>query len=227
MKYRIDGTTMQVLHVELTPGDEVYTEVGGMAWMSDNIEMDTETKGGVLSGIGRMMAGESFFVNRYHVNEGQGTIAFAAEYPGSIVPIELKKGESRICQKDAFMCAEGNVKLEKHFQKKLGAGMFGGEGFILQKLTGPGMAFVDLSGEIIEMELDAGQRLKVDTGYIAMFEPQVKFDITRVKGVKNMLFGGEGVFLAILEGPGKVWLQSMPIQTLAARLSRFLTLKRR
>lgn len=225
MQYQIRGTVMQTVDMQLQPGETIYTESGGMAWMSENIEMETGMKGGLMGGLKRSLAGESMFLVDYTCQGGQGLITFCAETPGKIIPLELAAGQSVICQKDAFMCAEKSVQLEMHFRKKLGAGLFGGEGFILQKLTGPGTAFVELSGEITEYELQAGQALKVDTGHLAMYDPTVNFDIVTVKGIKNILFGGEGLFLARVAGPGKVWLQSMPISTLAAKIARYIPSK--
>jgi len=158
----------------------------------------------------------------YFVEQGEGMISFAAEYPGKTIPFDLQAQQSVICQKDAFLVAENSVKLEVSFQKKLGAGLFGGEGFILQKLTGPGKAFVSVGGEINTIELTQNQRLKVNPGFIAAMEPQVSFDIQMVKGIKNVLFGGEGLFLATLQGPGRVWLQTMPISHLANKIREFI-----
>lgn len=225
MKSTIRGTTLQVLDIELDAGESMYTESGGMAWMSPNISMKTDTKGGLLKGLGRMMAGESLFMTTYTCDDGTGVIAFAAEAPGKIVPFDLKDGEEIICQKDSFMCAEDSVQLSMHFRKKLGAGFFGGEGFILQKIAGPGKAFMEIAGEITEYTLKEGQQLKVDPGHIAFFEPTVQYDIAMVKGLKNMFFGGEGLFLATLTGPGKVWLQSMPIANLAQKIASKLPAK--
>ncbi|VVC71613.1 Mitochondrial biogenesis AIM24 [uncultured archaeon] len=225
MKFRIDGTVMQVVNVELEDGESVYSESGAMGWMSANIEMKTESRGGIAAGIGRMFSGESIFLTNFTAKGGKGFVAFNSEYPGKIIRLDLKAGEEMICEKDGFMAAQQTVKLSTHFNKKLGAGLFGGEGFILQKIAGPGTAFVNFSGEITEMALEAGQVLKVDTGCVAMFEPSVKFDIARVPGVKNMFLGGEGIFLATLEGPGKVWLQSMPISGLAGAIRKYIPTK--
>jgi len=225
VQYQIRGTTMQTVDVQLQQGETVYTESGGMAWMTSNIKMETGMKGGLMGAIGRGLAGESLFLVDYTCESGEGWVTFASEFPGKIVPLQLGPGESMICQKDAFMCAEKSVTLEMHFRKRLGAGLFGGEGFILQKLTGPGTAFVELAGEITEYELQPGQELKVDTGHIAMYQPSVDFDIETVKGIKNILFGGEGLFLARLRGPGKVWLQSMPVVNLASKIARYLPSK--
>lgn len=222
MKFRIDGTVMQTVNVELDEGESVYSESGSMGWMSANMEMKTESKGGMMAGFGRMLSGESFFLTNFTARGGKGFVAFNSEYPGKIIKLELKEGEEMICEKDGFMVAQQTVKLSTFLNRKLGAGFLGGEGFILQKITGPGTAFVNFSGEIVEYDLKAGQMLKVDNGCVAMFEPSVKFDIVRLPGVKNMLFGGEGMFLATLEGPGKVWLQSMPMNSLAGQIAKFI-----
>ena len=226
MKYKIRGQDLPLVDVELEEGESVFTESGGMAWMTPNIDMTTNTRGGVMKGLGRMFAGESFFLNDYMCIKGTGLISFASEFPGKVVPFELKDGESIICQKDAFMFGDSTVKLETHFRKRLGTGFFSGEGFFLQKLTGPGTVFLEFAGEITEYDLEEDQLLKVSNGYIAAYEPEVDFDLTRVKGVKNMVFGEEGLFLATLKGPGKVWLQSMPIAALAKKLMPYLPFKR-
>lgn len=226
MEYNIRGTVMPILDVELRQGETVYTESGGMAWMSPNISMDSNMKGGLGSSLGRMFSGESLFMVNYTCTEGIGTISFCNESPGKIIPLNLSQGESIICQKDTFMTAESSVKLEIELTKKIGAGFFGGEGFILQKITGPGKAFLEFTGEMTEYQLEQGQTLKVDPGYIGAFEPTVRYDITRVKGIKNMLFSGEGLFLATVTGPGKIWLQSMPLSNLAKKLTVYLPLKK-
>jgi uncharacterized protein (TIGR00266 family) len=222
MQYEIKGTTMPSLDITLQPGEMIFTEKGGMAWMSGDLSMETSSKGGVLKGLGRRLAGESFFMTTYRCNSGQAMITFTPEAPGTILPRELGYGETLICQKDAFMCAQDSVQVEMHFRKKLGTGLFGGEGFILQKVTGPGTAFLEISGEVREYELQAGQTMQIDPGHIALFEPTVKYDLERVKGVKNILFGGEGLFLARLTGPGRIWLQSMPLANLAAAIRAIL-----
>lgn len=180
-----------------------------------------------MKGIGRMLAGESLFLTSYFPEHGTGLVSFASEFPGKVIPMKLKEGESIIAQKDAFMVAEGSVTLKTHFRKRLGTGFFGGEGFFLQEITGPGQVFLELAGEVTEYKLESGQQLKVDQGYIAAYEPSVDFDLTRVKGVKNILFSGEGLFLATLTGPGKVWLQSMPIAALAKKLFPYMPSKGR
>jgi len=225
MEYKLHGTVMQTLDIQLRKGESIYTESGGMAWMQGDISMETDTKGGVLGGLGRALAGESLFMTTYTCQGPNGLIVFTPEVPGKVLDIQLASGQSLICQKDAFMCAEDSVKLEMHFRKKLGAGLFGGEGFILQKITGPGTAFIEIPGDVREYHLQDNAVMKVDPGHIAMFEPSVTYDITRVKGLKNILFSGEGLFLASLKGPGKIWLQSLPLSNLAAKLSRYMPKK--
>jgi uncharacterized protein (TIGR00266 family) len=222
MEYKITGSVMESVDIHLKKGEAIYTESGGMAWLRGDIDMDTTTRGGVMSGLGRMLSGESLFLTTYTCESDDGLITFTPEAPGKILDMKLKAGQSLICQKDAFMCAEDDVDLEMHFRKKLGAGFFGGEGFILQKITGPGVAFIEVPGEVREFTLSAGEIIKVDPGHIAMFEPTVDYDIDRVRGVRNVLFGGEGLFLATLKGPGKIWLQSLPLSNLAAKLSRYM-----
>ena len=225
MKHKIRGTTLQVLDIQLEKGESMYTESGGMAWMSSNVNMETNVKGGLFKGIGRIFGGESLFLTTYSCEKGTGLIAFTNEFPGKILTFDLKEGESLICQKDAFMCAETTVDLSIHFRKKLGAGFFGGEGFIMQKLTGPGKVFLEIEGEITQYELKDGQMLKIDPGHIALFEPSVKYDIARVRGFRNIFFGGEGLFLATITGPGKLWLQSMPLPNLAKKLGVYIPKK--
>jgi len=222
LQYNISGTTLQVVTIQLEPGHKVYSESGGMSWMSGNVEMETHTGGGLGRMFKRALSGESLFITDFYVQNDSGVVAFASEFPGKIVPLELAEGQSMIVQKDAFMCAEKSVDIDMHFRKKLGTGFLGGEGFILQKITGPGLAFVELDGEIVEYDLQPGQLLKVDTGHVAMFEPAVDFDITMLKGFRNILFGGEGLFLATLRGPGKVYLQTMPMMKLARKILQYL-----
>jgi len=220
--YKISGTTLQVLELELQPGQVIYSESGGMSWMSGNVEMQTHTGGGLGKLIKRAVSGESLFITDFFVNSGTGTVAFASEFPGKIIPFKLEAGQSLILQKDAFMCAEKSVDLDIHFRRRLGAGFFGGEGFIMQRATGPGLVFSELDGEVIEVELGPGQVLSVDTGHVAIIEPTVDFDISMVKGFRNILLGGEGLFLAKLTGPGKVWLQTMPMMKLAQKILQFM-----
>ncbi len=226
MQYRIEGGNLPVVICQLEPGESLFTESGGMAWMTDNIKMETNMEGGFLGGLMRSFSGESLFMVTYSCQRSSGEIAFASSAPGNIVEFNLAAGESIICQKNAFLCAERSVNLEIYFKKKLGAGLFGGEGFILQKLTGPGTVFVEMDGSIVKKELASGELLKVDTGHVAAFTPSVHYDISTVKGFKNILFGGEGLFLTDLRGPGTVWLQTMPIENVAKRIIPFLPHKK-
>jgi len=222
MQYTIRGTVMQSVEVTLDQGESVYTEAGGMAWMSANIGMDTGMKGGVMGALKRAVSGESLFLTTYTSTSGAGFVTFTLETPGTIVPMELAAGQSMICQRDAFMVAQSSVELGMHLHQRLGAGLFGGTGLFLQKVTGPGLAFFEIAGEIVEYNLGPGQSLKVDPGHVALLDPTVDFSLARVQGVKNIIFSGEGLFLANLTGPGRVWLQSMPLPNLAARLAQYL-----
>jgi uncharacterized protein (TIGR00266 family) len=220
--YRIEGTLLPVLTVKLTPGERIFSSSGGMSWMTQEIEMETNTGGGLGRMLKRAFSGESLFIVDYYVQRGEGEVAFANEFPGKIIALNLADGQQMIVQKDSFMCAEKSVDLDLHFRKRLGAGLFGGEGFILQRLTGPGMAFVNFDGEIIEKTLAAGEVLRVDTGHVAMFEPSVDLDIELIRGFKNILLGGEGLFIATLRGPGKVYLQSVPLSKLAQKIGQYM-----
>jgi uncharacterized protein (TIGR00266 family) len=222
ISYRIDGTTLQVVTIELEPGEVIYSESGGMSWMTGNMGMSTHSGGGLGKMFKRALSGESLFITDFFVNQGRGTVAFASEFPGKIIPFDLKPGESIIVQKDAFMCAEKSVDMDMHFRKRLGTGFFGGEGFIMQRITGPGLAFIEIDGEVVEYELAPGQQLKVDTGHLAAMESTVDFDVTMLKGFRNILLGGEGLFLASVRGPGKVWLQTMPMSKLAQKIAQFM-----
>lgn len=222
ISYRIDGTTLQAVTIELEPGEVIYSESGGMSWMTGNVEMKTHSGGGLGKMFKRALSGESLFITDFFVNNNRGTVAFASEFPGKIIPFDLRPGESIIVQKDAFMCAEKSVEMDMAFRKRLGTGMFGGEGFIMQRISGPGLAFIEVDGEVVEYELQAGQQLKVDTGHLAAMEATVDFDVTMVKGFRNILLGGEGLFLASVRGPGKVWLQTMPMSKLAQKVAQFM-----
>lgn len=224
--YKIYGDDMQIVEVELDPAEGVRAEAGAMMYMDPGIEMQTSTGGGLFKGFKRMITGESFFITTFLYNgKGKGHVAFGAPYPGKIIPLEMEKlGGSFLCQKDAFLCAARGIEIEVAFTKKLGAGLFGGEGFILQRLVGAGMAFIHAGGLIIKKELRANETLRVDTGCLVAFSPSVSYDIKFIGGFKNALFGGEGMFLAEMTGPGLVYLQSLPFSRLADRIfaaSRF------
>jgi uncharacterized protein (TIGR00266 family) len=225
MEYEIKGNEMPILEITLNAGESMFTESGGMAWMTEGISMETSGRGGGVGGfIGRALSGESLFLTSYEAQNNGARIVFTPEVPGHIVSMELQAGQSIIAQKTSFMCAEDGVELATHFRQKLGAGFFGGEGFIMQKVTGPGRAFFEIGGEVHKVSLGAGEVLKVDPGHVALHDPSVDYDIERVKGIKNIFFGGEGLFLAKLTGPGDVWLQSLPfanlLQAIMARLPR-------
>lgn len=223
MQYQIKGDSLPVAICQLSPGESLISEVGAMGWMSDNIIMDTNMKGGLFGGIGRAFSGESVFLNTFTCQgNNNGIIAFPSSVPGKIMVRHLAPGETIICQKGSFLAGEPSLDLKVHFRKRLGAGFFGGEGFILQKITGPGVVFLELDGHIEEYNLAPGQRIVVDTGNVAFFDASVYFDVQMVKGLKNVLFGGEGLFLTTLTGPGRVYLQSMPVQNLASRIISFL-----
>lgn len=218
--YKIYGDDMQMVEIELDPSEGVRAEAGAMMFMEDGIVMQTGTGGGLFKGFKRMLTGESFFITTF-LNNGRSRarVAFAAPYPGKVIPLDLPKlGGSFMCQKDGFLCAAQGVDIDIAFTRKLGAGLFGGEGFILQRLSGDGMAFVHAGGTVIQKELGSGETLRVDTGCLVAFEPRVTYDIQFVGGFKNVLFGGEGMFLATLTGPGLVYLQTLPFSRLADRI---------
>ena len=222
MQYRIEGTTLPVVTITLSPGQRIYSSSGGMSWMTQAVEMETNSGGGLGKMFKRALSGESLFVVDYYVDRGVGEVAFSAEFPGKILDLDLADGQSVIVQKDSFLCAEKSVDLDLHFRKRLGAGLFGGEGFMLQRLTGPGRAFVNFDGDILVKDLQPGELLRVDTGHVAMFEPTVDFDVEIVRGFKNILLGGEGLFLATLRGPGKAYLQTMPMDKLAQKIAQYM-----
>ena len=222
MKYEISGTTMPVVEITLDKGESVFTESGGMAWMDDGIAMQTSGKGGLGKMLGRALAGESLFMTTYTATRDAQQIALVPEMPGSVLAIELNAGQSLIAQRNAFMVAQEGVEMQMHFRRKLGTGLFGGEGFVMQRLTGPGVVFVEIGGEVVKRELARGEVLKVDPGHIAMMDTEVDFDIEMVKGLGNIFLGGEGLFLAKLTGPGRVWLQTMPLYNLAMSIYQFL-----
>ena len=221
MQYQVQGGSFPVVICQLQNGESMITEGGAMTWMSPNMQMQTQG-GGVGKMFGRAFSGESLFQNIYTAQGGPGMIAFGSSFPGSIMPIQVQPGRDMIFQKSAFLASEAGVQLSTHFNKKLGAGFFGGEGFIMQRLSGQGTAFVEIDGTLMEYTLQPGQQLVVDTGYVAGFEATVQMDIKKVPGVKNMLFGGEGIFNTYLTGPGKVLLQTMPISNVAAAIRPFI-----
>ncbi|MBR5974701.1 MAG: TIGR00266 family protein [Clostridiales bacterium] len=218
MQYEIKGDQLPVVVCTLNPGESMITERGAMSWMTSNMKMETQA-GGVGKAIGRMFSGESMFQNKYTAEGSQGLIAFASSFPGEIRALQIAPGQSIVAQKSAFLAAEPGVELSIHFKKKLGAGFFGGEGFIMQKLSGSGTAFVEIDGSVVEYQLAAGQTMLLDTGYLAMMDETVQMDIEMVKGVKNIFLGGEGLFNTKVTGPGRVWIQTMPISAVASLIA--------
>ncbi|MDY6854914.1 MAG: TIGR00266 family protein [Thermodesulfobacteriota bacterium] len=218
--YKIYGDDMQIVDVGLDHKEGVRAEAGAMMYMEEGIEMQTSTQGGLFKGFKRVITGESFFITTFLNNAGEKKhVAFGAPYPGKIIPLELNTlGGEFLCQKDAFLCAAKGVEIEVAFTKRIGAGVFGGEGFILQRLVGDGMAFVHAGGTIVKKELSTGETLRVDTGCLVAFAKGVAYDILFIGGFKNALFGGEGLFFAKLTGPGTVYLQSLPFSRLADRI---------
>ena len=221
MDYKIIGEPMPVVTCELAAGESMITERGSMVWMTPNMKMETKA-GGLGKALGRMFSGESLFQNIYTAQNGAGMIAFASSFPGAIRAIEVTPDHPIVCQKSAFLAATSGVELSIFFQKKIGAGFFGGEGFIMQKVSGSGIVFLEIDGSAVEYELAAGQQLIVDTGNLAMMDETCKMDIQTVKGVKYVLFGGEGLFNTVVTGPGKVAVQTMPmsnfVSTIAAQI---------
>ena len=222
MKYQIVGDTLPAVICQLEPGEKMITEGGGMSWMSPNMLMETTSNGGIGSVIGRMFSGEKAFQNVYTAQEGEGMIAFASCFPGSIRAFEIAPGQEIIAQKSAFLASTAGVEMSVFFQKRIAGGLFGGEGFIMQRLSGNGTVFLEFDGHIKEYELAPGQQIVVDTGYLAAMTAGCTIDIQTVPGVKNMLFGGEGIFNTVITGPGRVWLQSMPVAQLAGAISPFI-----
>ena len=218
MRYEIKGETLPVAVCYLEEGEVMITERGSMSWMSPNMKMETTSNGGIGKALGRMFAGEALFQNRYTAQGGNGMIAFASSFPGQIRPWEIGPGNEVIVQKSGFLAAEESVELSVFFQKKLGAGLFGGEGFIMQRLSGQGMAFLEFDGHIVEYNLQPGQQIVVDTGYLAAMTASCQMEIQTVPGVKNMVFGGEGIFNTVITGPGHIWLQTMPLSNVAGVL---------
>ncbi len=222
MKYKISGDNLQLVTLQIDPGEKIYAEAGSMVYQSGNINMEAKMRGGFLKGLGRKFAGETMFLTEFTSAGGTGMISFGGNAPGTIKPIELTSGKDFLVQKDAFLVAEDNVDMSIAFQKKLGAAFFGGEGFILEKLSGNGTVFIHACGDFVEFDLKPEQILKVDTGCVVGWDDTVTYDIQRVKGIKTMFFGGEGLFLTTLKGPGKLLIQSMTLSNLATSLRPFL-----
>lgn len=222
MQYQIVGGTLPVVICQLETGERMITERGSMAWMSPNMKMETSTNGGLGKAFGRMFSGEAMFQNIYTAQGGQGQIAFASSFPGTIRPFQIGPGQEYIFQKKAFLASEAGVNLSVHFHKKVASGLFGGEGFILQKVSGSGLVFAEFDGHVVEYELQPGQQIVIDSGYLAAMTATCSMDIQTVPGLKNMVFGGEGLFNTVVTGPGHVWLQTMPISSVAGALRPYM-----
>jgi uncharacterized protein (TIGR00266 family) len=222
LRYRIDGSIQQTLLFDLAAGQQVVSDAGAMSWMSRSMVMNTRSSGGLGGLLKRAASGATLFLVDYIAQGGEGHVAFSADFPGKILPLELAAGQSVVLHKHAFLCCEKTVSLDIFFNRRLGAGLFAGEGFVLQKLTGPGAAFVELDGDAIEYHLKAGELLRVEPGHIAMFDSSVSFDIEMIRGFTNILMGGEGLFLGTLTGPGRVWLHSLTPSKVAHRIAVYL-----
>ena len=222
MNYKILGDNLQVVMVELNPGEKVYAEAGAMNHMSGNMVMEARAKGGLLGGLKRALMSESFFLTEFTPQGGTGFVGFRGNVPGKIMAVDIQPGKEFMVQKDGFLAAQEGVNLDMAFQKRLGSGFFGGEGFILEKLSGQGTAFIHAAGDFIEYNLQPGQMLKVSTGCVVGFDSTVSFEVSRVGNIKTMIFGGEGIFVTVLRGPGKVVLQSLTIANLARALEPYL-----
>ena len=222
MQYEIVGGSLPAVVVTLEDGEAMVTEKGAMSWMSPNMEMETSARGGLGKAFGRALSGESMFQNVYTARDGAGMIAFASCFPGQILARRIAPDSEIVVQKSAFLASEPGVRTEVFFQKKLAGGLFGGEGFIMQRLRGEGLAFIEMDGHVVEYDLAAGQQLVLDTGHLAAMDATCTVDIQQVKGAKNVLFGGEGLFNTLVTGPGHVWVQTMPIATVAAAVNPFI-----
>ncbi len=222
MKYQIQGNNLPVVICELEQNESMVTQDGGMSWMSPNMEMTTTTNGGLKKAFGRMFSGAKMFQNIYTARETGGMIAFASDFPGSIRAFDISADNEMILQKRAFLASESGVKLDVFFQKKLSGGFFSGEGFILQKVSGNGTVFAEFDGHVVEYGLGEGQQIIVDTGHLAAMTASCKLEIRGVPGIKNKIFGGEGLFNTVITGPGRVWLQTMPLKNMAAALMPYM-----
>ena len=222
LKYEIEGGHLPVLICYPEAGETICCEGGAMSWMSPNMQMDTNSGGGARKVFSRLLSGESLFLNEYKPQGGRGVIAFASRFPGSIIPYEVRSGQGIIVQKRGWLAMEKGLDVSLYFQKKLSKGFFGGEGFIMQRISGDGLAFLEIDGHCKEYELQAGQSIVVDTGCLAAMSESCTMDIQMVKGAKNIFLGGEGLFLTVINGPGKVWLQSMPLSNIAQALTPYL-----
>src|SRR5216683_4736377 len=227
MQHKISGSTMPVLEMTLEPGDSIIAEAGELSWMTSSIELRTSTSAGANKGffgaIKRAAGGGSLFMTEYTANGASGLVAFATKVPGHILPVDVTRDRGYLIHRHGFLCGTSAIELSVGFQRSLGAGVFGGQGFVLQKIGGDGTAWVELDGEVVIYDLSPGETLRVHPGHVGMFEATVSFDITMLRGVRNVLFGGDGLFLAALTGPGRVWLQSLPLSNLAHALAPYLS----
>ena len=227
MKSKITGTTLPVLEIGLEPGEKIIAEPGEFSWMTQNIKLHTTTMAagakGLFGVLGRALSGGGLFMTEYTAAGGNGLIAFAAKIPGQIVPVDVRPGQGYMIHRHGFVCATAGVQLQVGFQKSLGAGIFGGQGLVLQRLSGHCTSWVELGGEIVTYDLQPGESIQVHPGHVGMFEESVDFDITVMKGIRNALFGGDGLFIARLTGPGKVWLQTLTLPNLANALAPYFS----
>jgi len=226
MQHKIIGTTMPVLEMSLDPGDRVIAEAGELSWLTSTIALHTSTSAGAnkgfLGAIKRAVGGGTLFMTEYTANGGPGMVAFATKVPGHILPVEVTRNSGYLIHRHGFLCGTAGIELSVGFQRSLGAGVFGGQGFVLQKIGGEGTSWIELDGEVVTYDLSPGETLRVHPGHVGMFEGTVNFDITMLPGIRNILFGGDGLFLAALTGPGRVWLQSLPLSNLAHALAQYL-----
>ncbi len=222
MRYEITGTPMPVVTCYLAAGETMKTQKGAMSWMTPNMEMHTNAGGGIGKAFSRALSGESIFQNTYTAIGSEGMIAFASSFPGEVLPVQITPGNSIIAQKTSFIASEAGVDFSIHFRKKFGVGLFGGEGFIMQKFSGNGMVFLEIDGCLNSYTLQAGQSLILDTGYLVAMDESVKMDIQTVKGAGNVLFGGEGLFNTVVTGPGRIWIQTMPISRMAGAINPYI-----
>jgi uncharacterized protein (TIGR00266 family) len=225
LKYHILGTVQQTLVAEILPNQTVFSDTGAMSWMTSTINMSTKAGGGLGGMLKRAVSGATAFIIDFTAAGSPGQVAFTTDFPGKVLPIELEAGKSVIMHRHAFLCAEKSVTLDVFFTRRLGVGLFAGEGFILQKLTGPGVTFAELDGDAVEYHLQPNQVMRVEPGHVAMFEDTVAFNIEMIKGMANILLGGEGLFLATLRGPGRIWLHSMTESKMALRLAEYMPAK--
>ncbi len=225
MQYKIEGGNLPVLICQLENGEQMITEGGAMSWMSPNMNMETSSNGGIGKALGRMFSGERLFQNIYTATGGPGMIAFASSFPGSIKAFNISPGNDMILQKRSFLAGERGIELSVHFNQRFKTGFFGGEGFILQRVSGNGMVFAEFDGHVVEYDLQAGQQIVVDTGHLAAMTAGCQIDTKTIRGAKNIFFGGEGIFNTVITGPGKVWLQTMPLFNVAAAISPYIAVR--